>query len=287
MAKVATILIPYSPEHKRLSFRAIESARNQSIPCDIIFDESPLTPAHVRNYPLNPYYAIKTPFVVWLDADDWLERDFVEQCLKTYKRGHYVYTGWYEGDFVRTPPACNPFANASHHIVTTLYPTEVFKYLGGFDVNLPGYEDIDLYLRSARAGLCGILCNSPLVHYTGDGQRGKSFAENPDSERIRNAVVMRNGGERTMGGCCGAAGEPIAGNPGDKQEGDVLAQVLWSGMRTEVSWFNTARVYRGGNHEEIWVDPRDVQARPSLFRKVIDLSALTPSEESLKEAGII
>jgi glycosyltransferase involved in cell wall biosynthesis len=37
---------------------------------------------------------VSTPFVVFLDADDYIEPNFVERCLAVWQPGRYVYTDW-------------------------------------------------------------------------------------------------------------------------------------------------------------------------------------------------
>ncbi len=282
MTALVTVLIPYTPLHKPLSVRAIESIKCQSVKCDWIAGESPKTPAVLRNHALE----VASEFVVFLDADDWLEPDFVEQCLEVYQEGHYVYTGYYMGHQVVTPPACNPFAE-SNHLVTTLYPTEAFKYLGGFDEYLPGSEDMDFYLRSAQVGVCGLLCDKPLLHYTGNGQRSESYALSPFYIETQDLIWQRNGGKGVAMSCCGQPGQPANSDPGEKLEGDVLVESLWAGKRKEVGHV-TGRVYRGGNRDKIWVARQDVEAMPSLFRPVPDVKKMSPTRAAvLKASGLL
>lgn len=283
MSRIATILIPFSEKHSTIVKRAMASATAQTIFCDVIAEPSPGSPAPVRNLPLTR--DIRTDFVVWLDADDYLEPDFVEQCLRAYEKGRYVYTGWIEGKAVKTPPAQAPFHN-NHHLITTLYPTEVFKALGGFDATLPGYEDNDFYLRSIQRGICGVLVPKPLLHYTAAGQRSESFAALAEAARIRELVTARNGGVRTIMGCCGEPGVPFAGDPGAYHDGDVLAETLWSGLRSEVDLSRT-RIIRGGNGQQVWVDRATAIAQPHKYRIVKDYRDLTPNKEQvLRDAGL-
>lgn len=153
---VATIYIPYSPAHAEIRHRAIDSAERQTVKCKVLSSLSLNTPATFRNV---ARFA-DTPFVTFLDADDVLENNFIEECLKVYEQGKYVYTSWMCGDVLRTPNLCvTREDDYRSHLVTTLYPAAVFKALGGFNETLPGHEDVDFYLRSARAGVCGVHLN--------------------------------------------------------------------------------------------------------------------------------
>lgn len=282
MKPLATVVIPYTPAHKPLVSRAVESVKAQTVACTWVAGESQGTPAILRNHAMD----FDTPFTVFLDADDWLEPTFIEDCLRVYREGKYVYTGWYMGYQVVTPAACNPFANG-HHLVTTLYPTRLFQYIGGFNPDLPGGEDLDFYLRSARHGICGLLCDRPLMHYTGDGDRSAKYEGDVRYFDTQDSIWQRNGGKEAAMSCCGLPGTPAPSNPGEKQEGDVLSETLWAGMRKEVG-HATGRVYRGGNRDKIWVSPADVAAMPSLFRPVPDVKRMSPERaDVLRQAGLL
>lgn len=291
--KPATIYIPFADYHKSIVERAFRSAAEQTIECEIVMALSPDTPAKLRNQAVNA----KTPFVCFLDADDTLESTFIEDCLRTYENGRYVYTAWYQGDFVMTPRECNPFlkhnfndgrgGQAGYHLVTTLFPTEVFKYLGGFDEKLPGLEDVDFYMRAQKTGLCGVLCPKPLVHYNGELEtRSKKFKVHPDYKQILDLVERENGGRESMAGCCGINGGGVTVKTNGSQPGDILAEALQPGSqrgRATNRWYE--RVYPG---ERIMVHPADLQAMPDVFKEIIDVTKIAPDKQIvLKEAGLL
>lgn len=278
-----SIYIPYAPYHAALVHRAIESAQRQTIPCKIVSGLSPNSPSHFRN---DAMFA-DTPFLVFLDADDILEPTFAADCLRAYQTGRYVYTSWYCGDVLRKPNLCVDADSDYHsHLITTLYPTAVFKALGGFNTTLPGHEDVDFYLRSHQAGVCGVHLDAPLLHYTEHGQRSLNFAQRADKKAIMDDVFLRNGGYQTIMACCGGSGIPVQGNPGEAQPGDVLAQTLWAGMKTVVG-LATGRIYVGGNGTKLNVSPDDVEQSPDKFLVVQDLRSLAPDREViLRDAGL-
>jgi hypothetical protein len=281
MTPIATVIIPIGEYHRDIAQRAMDSAKRQTIQCLVLPVISANTPAHGRNMAED----VETPFVVWLDADDWLESNFVEECLNVYEQGKYVYTGYIMGHRHVTPPARNPFGDGSNHLVTTLYPTGAFRYVGGFDETLPGNEDLDFYLRSQSAGVCGVLCPKPLLHYTADGQRSEVYHRRADQNQIKRMIIERNGGYDM--GCCGMPGTPQAPDSGEQQPGDILAEALWMGIRKEPG-HATGRVYRSGNHARLWVSPADAAAMPHLFRVVQDARSFTPDRaQVLKQSGLI
>ena len=76
-----------------------------------------------------------------------------------------------------------------------------------------------------------------------------------------------------MGSCCGdpQPGDLVA--VGEHLEGDVMVEATWAGNRTQRGRI-TGRPYRTGNWKKTWVDPRDAEAQPELWRLVLD----TPTE---------
>jgi len=286
---IATIIVPFAPYHANIVERAVKSAEVQTIRCDVKAIESIGTPAIGRNYGKT----VDTPFLVFLDADDILHPSFVAECLLDYQEGKYVFTSWAEGagQWVFKPKPC-AWSGESFHIVTTLYPTALFKYLGGFDETLPGHEDADFYMRSYAAGICGIHLDKPLVLRPDDtGQRSKDFHARADYKDIIERVALRNGGMARIMACCGNPDSAVQADPGAGQPGDVLAETLWTGMRSEYSPYSQ-RLYVGGNGSKLMVSPTDIerlkdnQGRP-LFRATRDPRQLAPKREQvLKQSGL-
>lgn len=284
-----TIIIPWAGYHEKIAMRAFHSAMRQTVVCDIASDKSDGTPAVFRNYAA---FHATTPFVTFLDADDILDSKFIETVLLAYQTGKYVYTNWRDGVRTLKPRPC-AWSPHSHHIVTTLYPTEIFKALGGFDETLPGHEDADFYMRSYANKICGIHVNETLVYRPEDsGQRSKIFHQREDYDLILSSVVQKNGGIENIMGCCGGSLPPAPNNTGEQQYGDVLVETMWDGTRSEWSEA-TQRLYVGGNHNKIYVAPidaqnmRDIAGRP-LFKLAQDYSGLAPdSTVVLKDAGLI
>lgn len=280
---IATIYIPYADYHEQIRYRAMKSAFEQTVKVDVITGLSPNTPAILRNAAMKA----PTPFVVFLDADDILEPTFIEDCLRAYEQGKYVYTSWTEGAYVHKPNPC-PWSANSHHIVTTLFPTVLFAYLGGFNPNLPGHEDADFYMRAYSKHICGVHLDKPLVHRPEDsGKRSKLFHQAADYALIMDNVLANNGGLIRIMGCCGTPGTPVSAQPGQELPGDVLAVTKWLGMRSENGPVSR-RMYIGGNGNRLYVDPRDIAAAPHLFERVPDVRELAPPKERvLAEAGLI
>lgn len=286
MPPLVTVLIPVAPYHMDVVDNAVASVKTQTIQCDLeaITDFNQYGAGIIRNR----LSRVSTPFIVFLDADDTLEPTFVEDCLRVYEQGKYVYTSWYCNKVEVKPNLCVTHdEDYRSHLVTTLYPTAIFRALGGFDETLPAHEDVDFYLRSMASGICGVYLDKPLLNYSDNGMRSKLFNVSPDKKRIMDDVYLRNGGSKTIMACCGQPGSQAQVSPGEELPGDVKAQALWAGMRTEVG-HATGRVYRGGNGSVLNVSPEDLAIMPMHFKQVQDLSGLAPTRDRvLKEAGLV
>lgn len=283
---IATVVIPIAPSHVLLANDAIASAEAQTIPIDIVtyFDKDSGGAGYSRNQATQK---TNTPFVIYLDADDILMPTFVEDCVQVYRKGHFVYTPWEFGNgVIGYPDPVYPLKGKYGAHVTSLFPTAAVKAIGGFDETLPGDEDFDFIMRLMQQGLCPIYLNKPLFIYREHGQVSKKFYARADAQEIHNSIFQRNGGMETIM-CCGNEGLPAPSNPGQKQEGDVLAIATWGGIQTVAS-VTGARTYRGGNGGQMWVAQADVEQQPKMFRRTYSVADLTPDKQDvLKSSGLI
>lgn len=259
-----TIVIPVGPYHLELAERAVQSAEAQTVPCDVfvIEDKARKGPSWARNRGLEK---TETPFVVFLDADDWIDPPFVERCLEVWKPGRYVYTDFWVDDEIMTAPGAPWCNNGEWHCITTLLPTEAANRIGGFD-DLPGAEDTEFYWAlTHEQHLCGIHLAEVLFHYSGDGQRAHRFKDSAEHDATMYKIVERYA--RFMG-CCGD-NKPSSDNlSAEGMPGDVLTRAIWQGNRQQRGSV-TGRLYpRGGNGKLMMVDPRDQAARPNLWQLV-------------------
>src|SRR5512146_417934 len=92
-----TVVIPIGPGHADIARRAIASVETQTERCALlpIYDPDGRGAGWARNQGLAK---VSTPFVVFLDADDWLDPAFADRTLAVRRPRHYVYTDWYNDD---------------------------------------------------------------------------------------------------------------------------------------------------------------------------------------------
>jgi glycosyltransferase involved in cell wall biosynthesis len=109
--------------------------------------------------------AVETSYVVFLDADDWLEPDAIESGLACFDRAPdsgFVYGGHRNVDAdgqrigeLFEPPREHPYlqllrGNFIGMHGTVMYRRDRLLAIGGFDEALRRCEDYDVYLRMAR-----------------------------------------------------------------------------------------------------------------------------------------
>lgn len=262
-----SIVIPVAPYHADIAQHAILSAQAQTVPCVVIpvYDDESRGAGWARNQGLAQ---VNTSFVIFLDADDTIDRAFAARCMSVWQPNRYIYSDWMEGTERKNAPAC-PFVDGSWHVVTTLIPTAYARRVGGFDETLDGAEDTHFYLKLMSAGYCGLRLALPLFNYGDAGQRAKAFVGTQKHTDVLQGFSREFGGTPKMT-CCGNNVDIDVPTVGDQQPGDVEAMSLWLGNRQERGKA-TGRLYpRTGNGKRVWVDPRDVAARPDLWRVTED-----------------
>ena len=115
----------------------------------------------------------RSPYVVLLDADDALADTYLERLgarLDAEPALGFVSCAVqaFEGaDYVWTPPsttALGTLTRGSVH-VSSMFRRTVWDTVGGFDAELPAYEDLDFWLRAIRLGFPGEILDEALLLY--------------------------------------------------------------------------------------------------------------------------
>jgi hypothetical protein len=294
---LVTICIPIGPGHEDVARRAMDSVKAQTVPVDglAFHDRDGRGAGYARNQLLSK---VATPYVAFLDADDWLEPQYAERMLAALREtevdGAYVYSDWYEttpaGNVVRTAPErCYCFDNGWQvHLVTALVPTAWARAVHGFDESLPGMEDTDFFHKLQEAGHCGRRVAECLLHYTENGKRSIAFRNAPDYLAVKEKIGRRYHRENMS--CCGGQPVPNSGPFGERQPGDILARVSGPAFVRYVGR-RSGRLYPPGigHGALLWVDPADVEGDPARFQRVAQpvepLPGGSPVLRSVAEIG--
>jgi len=121
----------------------------------------------------------KGKYLVFLDADDLLEPNYVTRCLQALKgRGApvvYVYTGMHyfgsEDKIYCSRPFDPKTLLAGNYVhASALMLRSAFQTVGGFDPTWRlGHEDYELWIRMLHHGFHGVLVPEPLLNYRRHG----------------------------------------------------------------------------------------------------------------------
>ena len=210
---LVSIIIPVGDGHEAVLENAIESVKTQT---DtrwelIVVDDTVL--GKIKNCGIIPYVE-RYPFVNWkrkrkygnvsaarnlgansakgrfllfLDADDELDKHFLRQTLKVaaIRPKSIIYTDWIslpegkihhaeEWNFER-------LKKQALFVITFLHPKEAFDEVGGFNEEIPVWEDWDYTVQLAHKGYHGIRVPEPLFSYHYEsGKRREECLDNAE-----------------------------------------------------------------------------------------------------------
>lgn len=190
---VVAIVIPVGPAHARHVGAALGSLLWQSfkrweaivvndsgemldLPDDprittVIRSVERYGPARGRNIGTK---AATAPFVLYLDADDYLLPRALEKLIRGHARHNeaYSFSDHYavlrDGRWLHMRPPDykqSLYEQYNLHPITALLPRAAVLAVGGFDEDVDGLEDWTLYLRLAKAGYCGAHVHGPVFVY--------------------------------------------------------------------------------------------------------------------------
>jgi peptidoglycan/xylan/chitin deacetylase (PgdA/CDA1 family)/glycosyltransferase involved in cell wall biosynthesis/MoaA/NifB/PqqE/SkfB family radical SAM enzyme len=137
----------------------------------------------------------RAPYVVLLDADDvladrYLERlaarldaepalGFVSCAVQAFEGARYVWK----------PPsttAVGTLTRGSVH-VSSMFRRSLWDAVGGFDRELPAYEDLDFWLHALRLGFRGDVLDEPLLFYR--VRAGSRYRRGVEADTYRRAMA--------------------------------------------------------------------------------------------------
>lgn len=233
-----SIIIPVGPGHAQYLVDALDSVQAQTLPsweCIVVNDSGAnigLTAwpwarlvheytgsagaGAARNLGLR---RARAPLCVFLDADDILIPNALESMVQAYidSDGKYIYGDWVTMEdesrldgagTLHYTPEYDPllWLDGAQHAVTCLLSTEDVRRVGGFDEALPAWEDWDLLIKLAIAGICGQRVPQPLLVYRLESGQRRKVGDAKEAEllaAIRDRYMQYGTGATPMGSCCG------------------------------------------------------------------------------------
>jgi len=140
----------------------------------------------------------KGEWLLFLDADDMLAENYVQECLKHTDKADIIYPDvllWcYWGKEAPKPNAWHPAPARIteklmlHHnevVVSSLMRRRVYDNMGGFDPVLPVFEDWDFFLKAIIAGFTFRRANTYLKY------RQRSNSRNRQGEAVQRQAIAQ------------------------------------------------------------------------------------------------
>lgn len=116
-----------------------------------------------------------SPYCLTLDADDWLEPDFLAKTVPLMTGFDIVATGakFTNGSYFKPSPT--GFEDTNQILNCSLFKREILDFVS-FDNKLPGLEDYKFWLEATRCGYTVGTLDEPLVNISDiQGSRNKTF----------------------------------------------------------------------------------------------------------------
>lgn len=305
---LVSIVIPVGDGHEEVLVNAIESVRAQT---DarwelIVVDDTTL--GKVRNCGIIPYVE-QYPFINWrrkrkygnvsaarnlgvqhargkfllfLDADDELDKHFLRQTLKvaSVRPKSIIYTDWISlpEDKIHKAEVWNfeRLKQQALFVITFLHPREAFDEVDGFNEDIPVWEDWDYTVQLAHKGYHGIRVPEPLFLYHFEtGKRREECLDNAQElmKEFRERYATLEALPPKESGLLISLGDPLLGRKKtEKKDTPMPTKVLvrYSGDNLGARTFKTplGSRYRfdGRNRRESWIPIRDAH----FFERMLD-----------------
>jgi len=281
-----SVIMPLCKEHLRIVESAIESIIGQTTrQWELIIVGDKIQEQDVshlkKKYPFIKFFftnkgagaarnvgikKAKSPYVFFLDADDYVAPSTLERLVNFHKinPGRYVYTDWFSVENGKEPikhetehydqnawfspsPYGKDYLYGIHAVSVLMLTSQAKEIL--FDETLTGWEDWDFFVKCAIKGYCGMRYPEPLLYYRlNTGVRRKETMSGK-SDLATKLMSRYNNSERsvTMGSCCGGNIVSLAKDGvGTRGDGEVVRMEYTGENQGAISFNVQGRVYRGG-----------------------------------------
>lgn len=310
---IVSVIIPVGKGHEGLVQRAIDSVEAQTErhwelvvvndtgqPLNLINDayirlintKGNMGAGYARNRGVE---ACRAKLITFLDADDMFLPLFLEKMIYAYKKtGRYIYSDWIsinkdgQQEEHETPDydIKTIFTRVFFHSVNILIPKKQFLEVGGFDEEMPTWEDVDLMYKLAVKGFCGQrLAQKLLIYDYNSGQRRESGYQN--RQQYLDFLKTRYKEYVEKPEMCSCAGSPVGkayvngdGNFMSQAADDEMIRIEYAGAGAGHELIGSATGQQYGYRmagDIFYVWKRDMVAQPTKF---IPFAAFDETPES-------
>jgi len=140
-------------------------------------------------------------YILPLDSDDLLHPSYVEECLKIIKQNkNYspvycdtIHEGQMKGVEKRPEWSKERLVNGPFIVNCSMFSREAFDSINGYDEELKGWEDYDMWLRMMQKGYVGKRIPKPLfVYFHHESEGTVSTIANKDTQSLHEKILLKN-----------------------------------------------------------------------------------------------
>jgi|TARA_R110000851_G_scaffold141210_2_gene278934 glycosyltransferase involved in cell wall biosynthesis len=140
-------------------------------------------------------------YILPLDSDDLIHPTYVEQCIKliTQDKNYSpiycdtVHQGQMKGIEERPEWSKERLINGPFIVNCSMFSREAFDSIDGYDEDLKGWEDYDMWLRMMQKGYVGKRIPSPLfIYFHHESEGTVSTIANQDTQSLHQKILIKN-----------------------------------------------------------------------------------------------
>lgn len=163
-----------------------------------ILNQENLGPSTARN---NGIKISSGEFILPLDSDDTIAPEYIQTCVNILKRDKKIspvycdtnHIGEMTGIQKRDEWSLDRLKKGPFIVNCSMFHKDAFEICGGYDEELKGWEDYDLWIRMGLSGFIGKRIPKPLFNYFHHEKDGTvSTYANQNQQELYNKIIKKN-----------------------------------------------------------------------------------------------
>jgi glycosyltransferase involved in cell wall biosynthesis len=140
-------------------------------------------------------------YILPLDSDDTISPEYIQACVSTIKKNQNIspvycdtnHEGEMSGVEKRPEWSKERLIQGPFIVNCSLFSRESFDSCGGYDENMKGWEDYDLWIRMMKSGYIGKRIPKPLFNYFHHEKDGTVSTEaNRNTQELYTHIMTKN-----------------------------------------------------------------------------------------------
>ncbi len=155
-------------------------------------------PSKARNFGISKSSG---KYILPLDADDMISPEYIQSCVSILKNNNNIspvycdtnHIGEISGLEKRPEWSFERLLQGPFIVNCSMFHKNAFDLCGGYDEDLKGWEDYDLWIRMAKNGFIGKRIPKPLFTYFHHEKDGTISTEaNKNQQELYNKIITKN-----------------------------------------------------------------------------------------------